>query len=113
LILLTRFRIILLRYVVNKHIPLKKCKSTQHPAPYMNQELRHAIFKKQMLFNKYNKHNWIVCSFCMFYKGFLKMEYYSWFEPQSNYEHRLNHSWNSLRFAKLCKIIRSNVSKIW
>ena len=41
--------------VVNKHIPLKKRKSTQHPAPYMNQELRHAIFKKKMLFNKYNK----------------------------------------------------------
>ena len=41
--------------VVNKHIPLKKRKSTHHPAPYMNQELRHAIFKKKMLFNKYNK----------------------------------------------------------
>ena len=41
--------------VVNKHIPLTKCKSTQHPTPYMNQELRHAIFKKKMLFNKYNK----------------------------------------------------------
>jgi hypothetical protein len=36
-------------------IPLKKCKSTQHPAPYMNHELRHAIFKKRILFNKYNK----------------------------------------------------------
>ena len=36
--------------VVNKHILLKKGKSTQHPAPYMNQELRHAIFKKKMFF---------------------------------------------------------------
>ena len=36
--------------VVNKHIPLKKCKITQHPAPYMNQELRHAILKKKKSF---------------------------------------------------------------
>jgi hypothetical protein len=33
--------------VVSKDIPLKKRKITQHPAPYMNQELRHAIFKKK------------------------------------------------------------------
>ena len=35
--------------VVNKHTLLKKRKSTQHPAPYMNQDLRHAIFKKKIL----------------------------------------------------------------
>ena len=36
--------------VVSKDIPLKKRKITQHPAPYMNQELRHAIFKKKNTF---------------------------------------------------------------
>ena len=36
--------------VVNKHIPLKKRKSTKHPAPYMNQELRNGIFKKKNAF---------------------------------------------------------------
>jgi hypothetical protein len=36
--------------VVNKHIPLKKRKSTQHPASYMNQELRNGIFKKKNAF---------------------------------------------------------------
>jgi hypothetical protein len=32
--------------VINKHMPLKKRKPVVNPAPYMNKELRQAIYKK-------------------------------------------------------------------
>jgi hypothetical protein len=39
--------------VVNKHIPLKKRKPVQTPAPFMNKTLRKEIYKKRMLHNKF------------------------------------------------------------
>jgi hypothetical protein len=48
--------------VVNKHIPLKKRKPVQTPAPFMNKTLRKEIYKKRMLHNKFLKNrskvNW-------------------------------------------------------
>ena len=41
--------------VVDKHAPLKKRKMQPKPVPFMNRNLREAIYKKRMLFNKYNK----------------------------------------------------------
>jgi hypothetical protein len=38
--------------VVNKHIPLKKRKPVQTPAPFMNKTLRKEIYKKRMLHNQ-------------------------------------------------------------
>ena len=37
--------------VVNKHIPLKKRKPVQTPAPFMNKTLRKEIYKKRMFHN--------------------------------------------------------------
>ena len=48
--------------VVNKHIPLKKRKPVQSPAPFMNNTLRKEIYKKRMLHNNFLKNrskvNW-------------------------------------------------------
>ena len=48
--------------VIDKHIPLKKRKPVVNPAPYMNKELRQAIYKKRMYHNKFIKYksdkNW-------------------------------------------------------
>ena len=48
--------------VVNKHIPLKKRKPFQTPAPFMNKTLRKEIYKKRMFHNKFLKNrskvNW-------------------------------------------------------
>ena len=37
----------------NNHMPMKKRKTVHKPVPFMNQQLRKAIYKKQMLHNKY------------------------------------------------------------
>ncbi|KAK3091810.1 hypothetical protein FSP39_022788 [Pinctada imbricata] len=39
--------------IINKHIPVKKRKVYPKPAPFMNKELKSAIFKKRELQNKY------------------------------------------------------------
>jgi len=39
--------------VIDKHIPMKKRRSIITPAPYMNKELRGAIYKKKMYHNKF------------------------------------------------------------
>jgi hypothetical protein len=48
--------------IVDNHMPVKKWKTVHKPAPFMNQQLRKAIYKKQMLHNKYlhlrSKKNW-------------------------------------------------------
>ena len=48
--------------IVDNHMPMKKRKTVHKPAPFMNQQLRKAIYKKQMLHNKYlhlkSKKNW-------------------------------------------------------
>ena len=48
--------------IVDNHMPMKKRKTVPKPAPFMNQQLRNAIYKKQMLHNKYlhlrSKKNW-------------------------------------------------------
>ena len=48
--------------IVDNHMPMKKTKTVHKPAPFMNQQLRKAIYKKQMLHNKYlhlrSKKNW-------------------------------------------------------
>ena len=41
--------------VIDKHMPLKKRKPVVNPAPYMNKELRQAIYKKRMYhYNSFN-----------------------------------------------------------
>ena len=42
--------------VIDKHMPLKKRKHVVNPAPYMNKELRQAIYKKTMYHNKFIKY---------------------------------------------------------
>lgn len=48
--------------VIDKHLPIKKRKPVVTPAPYMNKNLRNAIYKKRMFHNKYLKNrndaNW-------------------------------------------------------
>ena len=48
--------------VINKHAPMKKKKPVDKPVPFMNKNLKRAIYKKRMSFNKYNrcknKQNW-------------------------------------------------------
>ena len=39
----------------NKHAPLKKKQILPKPVPYMNKTLKQAIYKKRMLFNKFQK----------------------------------------------------------
>lgn len=39
--------------IVNKHAPLKKRRVLNHPVPYINKQLRQAIYKKRMLHNRY------------------------------------------------------------
>jgi hypothetical protein len=40
---------------VNKHAPVKQRKPCQNPAPFINKEIRKAVYKKRQLHNKYNK----------------------------------------------------------
>ena len=40
---------------VDKHAPVKKRKSCQNPAPFIDKELRKTVYKKRQLYNKYNK----------------------------------------------------------
>jgi hypothetical protein len=50
--------------VIYKHMPLKKRKPVVNPAPYMNKELRQAIYKKRMYHNKFIKftrQKWLYC----------------------------------------------------
>ena len=35
--------------IIDKHIPIKKRKPVAYPVPYMNQNLRNAIYKKFMM----------------------------------------------------------------
>ena len=48
--------------VIDKHMPIKQRKPIQTPAPYMNSNLRNAIYKKRMYHNKFLKNkadaNW-------------------------------------------------------
>ncbi len=48
--------------VLDQHAPLKKRKQCKQPAPFMNQELRKAVYKKRQLYNRFNKqksgNNW-------------------------------------------------------
>ena len=48
--------------IVNQHAPIKKKKVFEKPAPFMNQTLKQAIYKKRMLLNNYNRYknakNW-------------------------------------------------------
>ena len=39
---------------VDKHAPVKQRKPCQNPAPFINKELRKAVYKKRQLHNKYN-----------------------------------------------------------
>ena len=41
--------------IIDKHIPIKKRKPVAYPVPYMNQNLRNAIYKKKMYHNKFFK----------------------------------------------------------
>ena len=41
--------------VIDQHIPMKKRKNREKQAPFMNNQLRHAIYKKSMLHNQYLK----------------------------------------------------------
>jgi hypothetical protein len=41
--------------IIDKHIPIKKRKPVAYPVPYMNQNLRNAIYKKKMYHNKFLK----------------------------------------------------------
>ena len=41
--------------IANKHAPLKKKKVLPKPLPYMNKNLKQEIYKKKMLFNKFQK----------------------------------------------------------
>lgn len=38
---------------INKHAPIKPKQILNQPLPYMNRELKNAIYKKRMLHNKY------------------------------------------------------------
>ena len=41
--------------IIDKHIPIKKRKPVAYPVPYMNQNLRNAIYKKKMYHHKFLK----------------------------------------------------------
>jgi hypothetical protein len=43
--------------VIDKHVPVKHCYPRKNPVPYMNRDLRKAIYNKQMLRNKYEKYH--------------------------------------------------------
>ena len=43
--------------VIDKHVPLKHRYPRKNAVPYMNRELRKAIYNKQMLRNKYEKYH--------------------------------------------------------
>jgi hypothetical protein len=43
--------------VIDKHVPVKHCYPRKNSVPYMNRELRKAIYNKQMLRNKYEKYH--------------------------------------------------------
>ena len=48
--------------IINTHIPEKQRKTVHKPAPFMNKHLKSAIYKKQMMHNKYiqvrSRKNW-------------------------------------------------------
>ena len=50
---------------INTHAPMKKRKTAPKPAPFMNKELRKAVYKKRMLHNTFLKcksdKNWEEC----------------------------------------------------
>ena len=50
------------REIIDKHIPINKRKPVSYPVPYINQNLRNAIYKKRMYHNTFLKHktdkNW-------------------------------------------------------
>ena len=46
---------LLLSEVVDIHAPIKECKIKTKKPSYVNGELRRAVYKKHMLFNKYKK----------------------------------------------------------
>ena len=54
MLLMTILRQFLLE-VIDNHIPMKKKKAINKPAPFMNQTLRREIYKKKMAYNKYQK----------------------------------------------------------
>ena len=41
--------------IVDKHVPMKQRYERKNRCPYMNKELRQAIYRKHMLYNKYLK----------------------------------------------------------
>ena len=43
--------------VIDKHVPVKHRYPRKNSVPYMNRELRKAIYNKQMLRNKYEKYH--------------------------------------------------------
>jgi hypothetical protein len=43
--------------VADKHAPFKERKILPKQVPYMNSELKWAIYRKKMLYNKFQKHN--------------------------------------------------------
>jgi len=43
--------------VIDKHVPVKHRYPRKNLVPYMNRELRKAIYNKQMLRNKYEKYH--------------------------------------------------------
>ena len=51
-----------IKTIVDTHIPKKRRKNVEKQAPFMNKQLRQAIYKKSMLYNKYmnvkSKRNW-------------------------------------------------------
>jgi hypothetical protein len=40
---------------INTHAPMKRRKAVPKPAPFMNKELRKAVYKNRMLHNKFLK----------------------------------------------------------
>jgi predicted nucleic acid-binding OB-fold protein len=43
--------------VLNKHAPIKSRYQRKNPLPCMNQELRRAVYRKQMLYSQFTKCN--------------------------------------------------------
>ena len=41
--------------VINKHVPVKQMYVKKNQVPYMNRELRKAIYNKKMFYTKYTK----------------------------------------------------------
>ena len=44
-------------HIVDKHAPLKERKILPKQIPYMNKTLKSAVYKKKMLYNKFQKFN--------------------------------------------------------